>query len=43
MVEVTVMCMLLFVLDVSMMREFEGDGHTGVVDGRGVVAVSMGH
>ena len=27
---VTVMCVLLFVLDVSMLREYEGDGNAGV-------------
>ena len=40
MVPVTVMRVLLFVLDVSMLRECEGDGNAGV---RGVVAVSAGH
>ena len=40
---VTVMCLLLFVLHVSMMRECEGDGNAGVGDGGGVVMVSAGH
>ena len=37
------MCELLFVLDVSMLRECEGDGNAGVGDGGGVVAVSVWH
>ena len=32
-VAVTVMRVLLFVLDVSMMRECDGDGNAGVGDG----------
>ena len=40
---VTVMCVLLFVLDASMLRVCEGDGNAGVGDGGGVVAVSPGH
>ena len=38
---VTVMCVLLFVFDVSMQRECEGYGNAGVWDGTGMVAVSM--
>ena len=34
------MCILLFVLDVSMLRECEGGGNDGVGDGGGVVRVS---
>ena len=37
------MCVLLFVLNVCMLREFEGDGNAGMGDGRGVVVVSAGH
>ena len=42
---VTVMCVLLFVLDVSMLRECEGVKvtETGVGDGGGVFGVSAGH
>ena len=40
---VTIMHMLLFVLDVSMMRDYEGDGNAGVGDGGGVVVVSAWH
>ena len=40
---VTVMRVLLFVLDVSMLRECEGDDNDGVGDGEGVFAVSAGH
>ena len=40
---VTVMRVLLFVLDVSMMRECECDGNAGVGDGGGVVTVSAWH
>ena len=35
--------MLLFVLDVSMLRVCEGECNTGVGDGGGVVAVSAGY
>ena len=41
-VAVTVMRELLFVLDVIMLRECEGDGNAGVGDGGGIVAVSGG-
>ena len=34
-----VMCVLLFMLDVSMLRECEVDDNAGVGDGGGVVAV----
>ena len=37
---VTVRRVLLFVCDVSMMRECEDDGNAGIGDWRGVVAVS---
>ena len=37
---VTVMCALLFVLDVSILRVCDGDGNASV---GGVVAVSAGH
>ena len=40
---VTVMRVLLFVLDVSMLRECDGDGNADVGDGEGVVAASAGH
>ena len=41
---VIVMRVLLFVLDVDMLREFEGDSNTGVGDGVwDVVAVSAAH
>ena len=43
MVAVTVMRVLLLLLDVSMMRECEGDGNAGVGDGGGEIAVSAGH
>ena len=43
MVAVDMMCVLLFVLDVSMLRECQGDGNAGMVDGRGVVLVSAGY
>ena len=43
MVTVTVIRVLLFVLDVSMLRECKGDGNAREVDGGGVVAVSTGH
>ena len=32
-VAVTVMCVLLFVLHVYMLREYEGNGNAGVGDG----------
>ena len=34
---------LLFMWDVSMLREYEGDGNAGVGDGDSVVAVSVGY
>ena len=40
---VTVIRVLLFVLDVSMLRECDGDSNGYVGDERGVVAVSAGH
>ena len=43
MVAVTVMCELLFVLNVSMLRECHGDGNAGVGDGVGVVAMIVRH
>ena len=39
-VAVTVMRVLLFVLDVILLRECEGNGNAGVGDGGGVVGVS---
>ena len=39
----TVMRVLVFVLNASMMRECDGGGNAGVGDGRGVVVVSAGH
>ena len=40
---VTVMRVLLFVLELSLLRECEGDGNVGVGDGGSMVAVSAGH
>ena len=40
---VTVMCVLLLVLDVSMLREYDGDSDAGVGDGGCVVAMSAEH
>ena len=40
---VTVMRVLLFVLDVSMLRKCDGDGNANSGAGKGVVAVSAGH
>ena len=42
-IAVTVMRVLLFVLDVSMLRECEGDGSGDVGDKGGVVGVSACH
>ena len=39
----TMMRELLFVLDVTMLRECDGDGSAGVENGGSVVAVSVGH
>ena len=41
-VSVTVMRVLLFVCEMSMLRECEGDGNAGVGDGAGVVSVCAG-
>ena len=40
---VTMMHVLLFVYDVSMLREYEGDSNAGVGDGGSVSAVNTGH
>ena len=42
-IAVTLMRVLLSVLCVCMLREYEGDGNVGVGDGGGVVVVSAGH
>ena len=42
-VVVTVMRVLLFILDVSMLRDWKGDGNAGAGEGRGVVVVSAVH
>ena len=39
----TVMRVLLYVLDVSMLREYDGDGTSCEEDGEGVIAVSLWH
>ena len=42
-VALTVVCMMLFVLDVNILRECEGDDNSGVGDGRGLVAMNAWH